>query len=201
MGEAPKQGNASAELAQALRHPTRFSILTAMTTPTRRMSPKEYSEATGKALNHCGYHFRCLADFGCIVLVDTQPRRGATEHFYEPVKTALAWSKEWEALGSYVKQALCGSVLRGGVEAIGQAVDSGTFENRKNAHLSFDTMRVDEQGWERVGNLMDQTLKELMKIEEESKDRESVDNALFLATYLMSSFESPPPGMARLCDK
>lgn len=191
--------SASAELAQALKHATRFSILMAMTTPPRKMSPKEFSNESGKSLNHCGYHFRVLRDSGCITLVETEAKRGSTEHFYEPVKQALAWSKEWEAMGSYVKQILCASVLRGGVEAIGKAIDSGSFEAKPNAHLSFDTMRIDAEGWEKVTRILDQTLGELMEVEEECKRRETKANPLFLATYLMSSFESPPLGMAQLC--
>jgi hypothetical protein len=197
--EAVRQ-SANAELAQALRHPTRFDIVVSMTTPIRRLSPSEYSRETGKPLNHCGYHFRVLARSGCIKLVDTKQVRGSTQHFFEPATSALAWGKEWEALGPYVRQTLCASVLRSAVEKIGQSIDSGSFEGQPNPHLSFDTMRVDADGWNRIGGLLDRTLKALMKIEEESKRRESDENPLFLATYMMASFESPPVGMSPLCD-
>jgi hypothetical protein len=197
---AKEKETASGGLAQALKHPTRFAILIAMTTPPRRLSPSDYAKESGKPLNHCGYHFRVLADSGCIELVKTEAVRGSFRHSYEPVKTALAWSKEWESLGSYVKQVLCASVLRGGVEAIGNAIDSGSFENKENAHLSYDTMRVDDQGWQQVTMILDRSLRELMQVEDESKERESEANPLFLATYLMSSFESPPLGSPRLCD-
>lgn len=166
-----------------------------LTTPFREMSPGEYSDSTGLALNHVGYHFRVLAKSGYLKLVKTEQVRGATRHTYEPVKSALAWEKEWEAVGPYLQQTIAASVLRGFVEKAGEAIDDGAFDKR-NAHFSFDTMFVDEEGFDRVCKLLDDTLKGLMKIKEECKDRGSDANPLFLATYAMSSFESPPLGSA-----
>jgi hypothetical protein len=161
------------------------------------MSPKGFCNLTGEKMGHVSYHFRELAETGCIELVEEVPRRGATEHFYEPVRTAMAWSREWEALGSYVKQNLCASVLRGGVEAIGEAIDSQSFEARPNSHLSWDTLRLDAQGWDRATAIMDRALEELLEVETESAERTSASNPAFLATYLMSTFESPPEQGAR----
>jgi hypothetical protein len=183
-------------VARALSHPTRVRILMAMNAPQRRMSPKEFCHETGLGMGHASYHFRELALTGCIELVDTEQRRGATEHYYEPVRTAMAWAREWEALGSYVKQNFCASVLRGGVETAGRAIDAGTFEAQPNSHLSWNTMRVDLAGWERIGAIMDRTLAELLAIESEAGQRIDGGNPGFLASFLMSSFESPPPEQA-----
>lgn len=168
----------------------------AMNAPSRRMSPKEFCNLTGEKMGHVSYHFRELAETGCIELVEEVPRRGATEHFYEPVRTAMAWSREWEALGSYVKQNLSASILRGGVEAIGAAIDSQTFEAQPNSHLSWDTLHVDAQGWDRATSIMDRALEELLEVGAESAERIGEGSPAFLATYLMSTFESPPEGGA-----
>lgn len=185
-------GNSGVAVARALSHPTRVRILMAMNAPSRRMSPKEFCHLTGEKMGHVSYHFRELAETGCIELVEEVPRRGATEHYYEPVRTAMAWSREWEALGSFVKQNLCASVLRGGVEAIGEAIDSQSFEAQPNSHLSWDTLRVDAQGWDRATSIMDRALQELLETEAECAERISTGSPAFLATYLMSAFESPP---------
>jgi DNA-binding transcriptional ArsR family regulator len=179
-------------VARALSHPTRVRILMAMNAPTRRMSPKEFCNLTGDKMGHVSYHFRELAETGCIELVAEVPRRGATEHYYEPVRTAMAWSREWEALGSYVKQNLSASVLRGGVETIGAAIDSRSFEAQPNSHLSWDTLRVDAKGWDRATAIMDRALEELLEAEAESAQRIDEGSPSFLATFLMSTFESPP---------
>jgi DNA-binding transcriptional ArsR family regulator len=192
MGKSKSVADGGIAVARALSHPTRVRILMAMNAPTRRMSPKEFCGLTGEKMGHVSYHFRELAETGCIELVEEVPRRGATEHYYEPVGTAMAWSREWEALGSYVKQNLSASILRGGVEAIGEAIDSRSFEAQPNSHLSWDTLRLDAQGWDRVTSIMDRALQELLDTKAESAERISNGNPAFLATFLMSSFESPP---------
>ncbi len=189
--EGKERKRASGGLSLALRHQTRFRIMMDLTTPFRKMSPSEYSHSTGLALNHVGYHFRVLADSGYLKLVKTEQVRGATRHTYEPVKSALAWEKEWEAIGPYIQQTIAASVLRGFVERAGEAIDDGAFDKRPNAHLSFDTMYVDEEGFDRVCKLLDGTLKGLLRIKEECKERGTDADPLFLATYAMSSFESP----------
>lgn len=195
MGKELRNGDGSLAVARALSHPTRVRILMAMNAPNRRMSPKEFCSLTGDKMGHVSYHFRELAETGCIELVAEVPRRGATEHYYEPVRTAMAWSREWETLGSYVKQNLSASVLRGGVEAIGEAIDSRSFEAQPNSHLSWDTLRVDAEGWNKATSIMDRALAELLEVEAESGERVSESNPGFLATFLMSTFESPPgPG-------
>ncbi|MGE5527133.1 MAG: hypothetical protein ACM3Q9_00535 [Methanosarcina sp.] len=179
-------------IARALSHPTRVRILMAMNAPRRRMSPKRFCDETGVQVGHASYHFRELAASGCIELVDTRQRRGATEHFYEPVKTALAWTREWESLGPVVKQNLCASVLRGAVEAVGSAIDDGTFEARDDSHLSWDTMKIDEQGWQRMAEIFDRTLSELLELQSECAERIAAGAPYFLVSFFMSSFESPP---------
>ncbi len=92
-----------------------------------------------------------------------------------------------------VKQNLCASILRGAVEAVGAAIDTGTFDARKESHLSWDTMRVDEEGWVKMSKVLDRCLADLMKIEKECEGRIE-DEDYFLASYFMGTFESPPRG-------
>jgi hypothetical protein len=172
-------------------HPTRLAILMDMNTPPTRLSPVRFARDRRLDTNRVAYHFRMLEKAGCIELVDRQPVRGSYEHFYEPIRTALAWQGEWEQFGPVVKQTLAASVLGGGVEAIGKAIDDGTFEARPNSHLSWHTMRLDEAAWAKAGEVMDRALSELMELEAESVQRSDASD-LFLGSFLMSLFESPP---------
>ena len=88
-----------------------------MNAPIRRLSPVEFSEESGVELGTIAYHFRTLDKAGCIEVVDEERRRGAVVHFYEPVKRAMAWTREWEALGPVVRQNLAATALRGAVRA------------------------------------------------------------------------------------
>jgi hypothetical protein len=189
---APRGRDHSQLLATAMLHPTRVRILMSMNTPRRRMSPKMFAKESGLDLRHCSYHFRELADAGCIVLVGTHQRRGATEHVYEPLEAALAWTAEWERLPAHIKNSVLTSVLGGAVEALGSAIDSGTFEERDDSHLSWNTVELDEQGWSEVAHLLDRALRRLLALETRCLVRIEEGSAYFLVSYFMASFESPP---------
>lgn len=188
------RANSSVGIARALSHPTRVRILMSMNAPRRRMSPKEFCDESGMPMGHASYHFRELAQAGCIELVAQAQRRGATEHYYYPVERAMAWTREWESLGPAVRQNLTATVLRGWVEAVGKAVDTGTFEARPDAHLSWDTMRVDDEGWAEVISIMNETLTRLMEVGAECGERLDEDNPGFLVSTALTAFEAPPRG-------
>jgi DNA-binding transcriptional ArsR family regulator len=185
--------DARRRVAKALTHPTRISILMKMNEPRRRLSPKGYTDESGEHLSNVSYHFRCLSAAGLIKLVDEQPVRGSTQHFYEPVERAMAWAREYAAMSPAVRQNLAATALRGGVEAIGNAVDAGSFDRRTDSHLSYQTMRVDDLGWQELTRLFDRTLKKAMEIGGTAEDRMPDPDQGFLASYLMSAFEAAPP--------
>lgn len=181
-------------IAEALSHPVRARILMRMNAPTRRISPSEFSVETGLALGDVSYHFRKLErKFKCLVVVDEIPRRGATEHIYEPVKRAMAWTSEWEMMGPVVRQHLAASILRGGVERIGASIDMGKFDARDSI-LAWDTAWVDEKGWNQVHAIFKRALEETLAVVAEASKRveDAEPEEKFLATYLLSTFESDP---------
>lgn len=186
---------AGLELAKALSHPLRVRILTEMNTPTRRMSPIDFASRHGEHLGTTAYHFRVLRRAGCIRVVEENQRRGATEKVFEPVKRAMAWRREWEDLGAVFRDNLAAAALREGVEAVGRSVDSGKFAAREESVLAHDTFWVDEEGWQEVQSMFLTMLKELLITAEqiEKRVRENPKRPSFLLSYLMSSFESPPP--------
>jgi hypothetical protein len=170
----------------------RIKILMAMNTPARRLSPSEFSREKGLVLGHSSYHFRKLEDFGFIELVHTEPRRGSVEHYYEPVKKALAWKREWEAMAPILKQNLSATALGGFVEALGECIDAGTFDKNPDSHLSWDRARVDEQGFEEMAALMVEMLKRYLAIQEASAKRlKELGDPGLIAFFVLSLFESP----------
>jgi DNA-binding transcriptional ArsR family regulator len=52
-------------------------------------SPKLVAERMEVDLRTVAYHIRVLRRLGCIELVETKPRRGATEHIYRVSKRVL----------------------------------------------------------------------------------------------------------------
>jgi predicted ArsR family transcriptional regulator len=69
------------QLAKALSHSTRARVLAAIA--NGEASPKQVADRLGEDVRNVAYHVRVLKRLGCVVLVETKQRRGATEHFYE----------------------------------------------------------------------------------------------------------------------
>ncbi len=85
--------DAAAELAKALSHPLRISLLRALRGSTD-LSPIEHARESSELLGNVSYHMRVLFDADVVAIVGTVPRRGAVEHRYalkgRRAKTALA---------------------------------------------------------------------------------------------------------------
>lgn len=71
-------------LLSILQHPLRKRLLRFYVEAEGTLSPKELTLlANDPKISNVGYHVRVLAEKGAVELVDTQPRRGSVEHFYE----------------------------------------------------------------------------------------------------------------------
>lgn len=66
-----------------LQHPLRKQLLRLCVETEEMRSPKELTVPVNRDISIVGYHVRVLAEYGAVVLVAEQPRRGAVEHFYE----------------------------------------------------------------------------------------------------------------------
>jgi hypothetical protein len=105
----------------------------------------------------------------------------------------MAWTREWEDLGPHVRQNLAASALRASVEAIGEAIDQGTFEGLPDPILAWDVMRVDDEAEEQVHAIWERALVETLKVAEACDERlaEAPETSTRLLGYLMSTFEAP----------
>jgi predicted transcriptional regulator len=90
-----KESEVERHLFEALASPIRRGILREMD-GEGQISPKECADLMGVHLSVVSYHFRKLAVWDVVVLVDIKPARGAEQHFYR-----LAIDTPWarEALG------------------------------------------------------------------------------------------------------
>ena len=76
-----------------LGHPLRKRLLRLFVEVKVARSPKQKTVPVNKDVSIVGYHVRVLAEYGAVELVDTQPRRGAVEHFYKA--TSLVDEVPW----------------------------------------------------------------------------------------------------------
>jgi DNA-binding transcriptional ArsR family regulator len=75
--------DATENLLVALRHPVRREILAKVIEGGEPISPKELAESLKTPLSNLSYHARVLVECDMLDLVDTRPRRGSIQHFYE----------------------------------------------------------------------------------------------------------------------
>jgi hypothetical protein len=183
------------DAAKALAHPTRIRILMAMNAPRRTMSPKVFADETGETIGNSSYHFRKLKKFGFLQLARTEPVRGATEHFYQPVKRALAWTHESDSLPPVVLDRVAATGLRGLVQDAGEAIDAGTFNDREDRALAYDKQWADERAWGELAKLFETTLGKAMEILCAADERREQNDGqgFFLASYGLAMFEAPQP--------
>lgn len=72
------------DVAHGLGHELRRQLLADFPGPNTKTakSPNDLSKKLGEPLTNVSYHVRMLLDKGLILLVETEPRRGALEHYY-----------------------------------------------------------------------------------------------------------------------
>jgi DNA-binding transcriptional ArsR family regulator len=162
------QGGIDRRLVKVLSHPLRTRILRVLC--ERVASPNQIAQELGASLGNVSYHTRILLDYGCIELVDTQPRRGAIEHFYRGIVRPWLDEDAWVQLPPAMRSQLAGQTLTDLWNDARAAGDGGAFE-REDVHVSRTPLDLDEQAWERLSNLLDATLEEAMKIQAESANR------------------------------
>ena len=180
---------ADQKLIKALSHPVRASALTILN--QRVASPKEISDELGEEVGKVSYHVKELRNLGCVELVDTAQRRGATEHYYRGVAQAYLSDSFWATLSEAVRGGISVTGLQVLIGAAREAVEAGTFDSRVDRHLSCVSLNLDEQGWVEANGLLDDTLKRLVEIGAESEGRQ--DLTRINASFGLLGFESPGP--------
>ncbi len=181
-------------LVKALAHPLRVEILTILN--ERMASPNELSKELDEGLSQVSYHVKVLKDFECIEMVKTEPRRGAVEHYYRATARAFLGDKEWQQLPDSVKPGVSTSVVRLIMEDVVGALTGGTFDAREDRHMSWTPGVVDQQGWDELVDLINDTLDKIIKIHAASAKRlaKSGEEGIPVNIVLMN-YETPAPAL------
>ena len=181
-------------MAKALSHPLRAHLLTILN--ERVASPRELSDLVEAPLPNVNYHVRALQRLGCVELVRTVPRRGATEHYYRALTRPMFGDLDWERLPRSARQALSDVGLRLIWTDASTALTRGTFERRPDRHLSRTSMTLDDQGWQDVNELLLETYARAELIAADNAQRLSRLHAEGTPTRLvMMHFEMPAEAM------
>ena len=121
-------------MAKALAHPLRVQLLAALNAGVA--SPNELAKKLDEPLTNVSYHVRMLHDLGCIELVDTEPRRGALEHYYRAIVRPFFGDRDWKRLPKNARGSISDAVLQLVWDDTAEAIKTGLFDEREDRHLS-----------------------------------------------------------------
>jgi DNA-binding transcriptional ArsR family regulator len=188
--------------ATMLAHPLRVRILEVLN--QRDMSPVEFCRdgfaPESMEVSHVAYHFRELAEYGALEVVERNPRRGSIEHVYR-VGRAYFSDPQWNELDHSERMRLSKTMIQGLMARIEGALMSDTFDSRVNRHLTWIAMRLDEQGWSEMTTALTATFGEIEQIRADAEarlDREGEDGIpstcgiLGFPSPLGAQFTPPP---------
>ena len=156
-------------LVRALAHPLRIQILEILN--ERVASPNALSAALGLGLSHVAYHTRALNRCGCLELVDTAQRRGATEHFYKAAPDAFIGTPRWRRVPRSLRSGVTAAVLQTFMDKAVTALRAGTIDDREDTTLSWMPMRVDRRGWDEVTAILDEATDRILGAQQRSVNR------------------------------
>jgi hypothetical protein len=178
-------------LVKALGHPLRIKILEILT--ERVASPNRLSGELDAGLSHVAYHTRALDQCGCLELVDTAKRRGATEHFYKAAPRSFIGDRIWRRVPRVLLGGVSGATLQSFMDRAVAALEAGTIDRREDTVLYWMPVRLDEQGWNETTATMEASVDRVLTIQAESRERlaKSKGNGAISAIVGVAGFETP----------
>jgi DNA-binding transcriptional ArsR family regulator len=156
-------------LVHALAHPLRVRILEVLSDHVA--SPNVLASRLETSLGDVAYHTRALDRYGCLELVDTAQRRGATEHFYKATPEAFVGGPHWRKVPRAVRGGVSAATLQTFLDKAVAALEAGTLDGRDDAIFRWMPIHVDEEGWEEVVKIMKEATNLVLAAHLRSQDR------------------------------
>jgi DNA-binding transcriptional ArsR family regulator len=183
-------------LMKALSHPLRVQILTLVN--ERPWSPNEMSKELDEGLSQVSYHVKVLRDFELIELTKTEPRRGAVEHYYKAVERTFVREKIADKLPRTAQMLLRDRIIQDADRDIQEALEAGTFYQRKDIHADWAPMDLDDRACKALSKRADEFLEDALKIESDAATRiaegaESIPMSLTLFAFVSARVSGAAP--------
>lgn len=156
-------------LVRALAHPLRVQILDILT--ERVSSPNMLATELESQLSDVAYHTRALDRCGCLDLVETVQRRGATEHFYKATPGAFVGDRRWRNVPRSVRGGVSAATLQTFVDKAVAALEAGTLDGRDDTVFRWMPLLLDKQGWDEVVAILEEATNLVLAAHLHSQDR------------------------------
>jgi DNA-binding transcriptional ArsR family regulator len=174
-------------------HPIRRAIMVSLN--EGEASPAQLARQFGEPLNLIAYHTRILLEAGAIELARTEPRRGSTEHYYRALMRAFFDDREWAKLPVETRRAVFDQDIKRIVRDVRDAAADTGFDHPE-AHVSWTTLDLDEEGFDEVVQLLGETLEGILAIQarvaQRQVERRSGQAAGLSTEVAMLHFERRP---------
>lgn len=180
------------QLFRLLRNPGQYAALAVLI--ERSASKSDIARELGIKLNKADYDVGELEKMGFVEAIDTERRRGMPTTIYRAVMRPVFSSKEWAELNQDERERYVLWAQQLVLRDIAVAWRARTFQARAESHTSRSPLRVDEQGWVKLNEHLDDLLALTREVEVESANRarEAGDEGkLINVRVAMLSFEMP----------
>jgi hypothetical protein len=180
--------------ATVLAHPLRVRILEILN--QRDLSPVEFCREgfapANMDVSHVAYHFRELAEYGCLTVTEENKRRGSIEHVYRGLARAYFSDLQWSELDETERAKISKTMVQGLLARVEGSLMSGLFDSRLDRHLSWVAMRLDDQGWREMSTTLAAAFGEIEQIRGDAEQRlEENGDAGIPSTCGILGFQSP----------
>ncbi len=178
-------------LVHALANPIRVQILEILS--DRAASPIELAAELDRSLSHVAYHTRTLDDCGCLQLVGTEQRRGATEHFYKAAPDSFIGSREWRQVPKAVRAGVTGASLQTFMDKAVAALEAGKIDDREDTTLTWMPVQLDAEGWREVSEVLGEAAERVLAAEARARGRLGSNgrHPAVSAVVALANFETP----------
>jgi DNA-binding transcriptional ArsR family regulator len=141
----------------------------------RVASPRELADELGEPLTSVSYHTQRLLGHGLVELVRTEPRRGATMHFYRAAVRHQFDDEQWQGIPPAVRRSIAGEVIAHLWDELSAAIAGGALE-ADDLHVSRQPLELDEAGRAELAEMLRRLNEEGRRIERDSRARLAEDS-------------------------
>jgi DNA-binding transcriptional ArsR family regulator len=152
-----------------VQHPIRVDALQILN--EGEASAAQIARKTGEDMKKVGHHVKALADAGCIELVRVEKNRGAEEHFYVASLKPCIGDAEWAMLPPQARHEISALMFQAIVAEALAAFRNGTFDSRLNRHVSWQPLKLDDEGWTELMQELEDSLERIDAIRLRSEER------------------------------
>jgi DNA-binding transcriptional ArsR family regulator len=152
-----------------VNHPIRVDALQILN--EGEASAAQIARRIGQDMKQVGHHVKVLADSGCIELVRVEQNRGAEEHFYVASLRPCIGDKEWALLSPESRHEISALMFQAIVAEALAAFRNGTFDSRLNRHVSWQPLKLDEEGWAELMQELKESLERINDIRVRAEER------------------------------